>query len=227
MTGWDGLRVDAVLFDLDGVLVDSGSTVERSWRRWAHRHSIEPAVVLGSCHGRTTAATIGALTARFGLAHIDPVAEARKLEAEQAADTSDLRPCPGAGIVNRIPPDRWAVVTSGGRSLAMSRLRQAGLPVPGVLITADDVRHGKPDPEGYRTAAAALGAAPSECVVIEDARPGVLAARAAQCQVIGVAGPSLGPTDDVDVVVENLAAMTVTADSGGVWLRMLAVTVDE
>jgi len=216
MTGLTGgLTAAAVLFDLDGVLVDSGGTVERSWHRWALRHGLDPTMVLARCHGRTTAATIAAVAG-----HLDPVTAARELEAEQAQDTTELRACPGAAdLIAEIPGDRWAVVTSGTRALAVSRLRQAGLPLPAVLVTADDVRNGKPDAEGYRAAAAALGFAPARCVVVEDAHPGVVAARAAGCRVIGIAGTSLGPETEVDVIVESLTAVAAVAVPAGLDLR--------
>ncbi|MEU4690730.1 HAD-IA family hydrolase [Actinoplanes sp. NPDC023714] len=209
------LRAAAVLFDLDGVLVDSGATVERSWRRWAVRQGLNPSAVLAVCHGRPTAATIAVVAP-----HLDAAAEARRLESEQAADSAGVRACPGAAdLVAEMPAGHWAVVTSGTRALAASRLRQASIPVPDVLITADDVRRGKPDPEGYRSAAGLLGFAPSGCVVVEDAHPGVTAARAAGCRVIGVAGPSLGPAGDVDVLVGDLGAVTAVRAGHGVDLR--------
>ncbi|BAL88436.1 putative haloacid dehalogenase-like hydrolase [Actinoplanes missouriensis 431] len=205
------LHAAAVLFDLDGVLVDSGATVERSWRRWAVRQGLDPAAVLAVCHGRTTAATIAVVAG-----HLDAAAEARRIESEQAADSAEVRACPGAAdLIAEMPAGRWAVVTSGSRALASSRLRQASIPVPDVLITSDDVRRGKPDAEGYRAAAGLLGVEPSDCVVIEDAHPGVTAALAAGCRVIGIAGPALGPTEDVDVLVGDLAAVTATATAAG------------
>ncbi|MEV4483236.1 HAD-IA family hydrolase [Micromonospora coxensis] len=212
----DGLHAAGILFDLDGVLVDSGSTVDRSWQGWARRHGLDPALVLASCHGRPTAETIAALAP-----HLDPAAEAVTLEKEQAEDTADLRPCPGAAaLLAQLPGDRWAVVTSGSRALAVSRLGHVGLPVPAVLVTADDVTRGKPDPEGYRAGARGLGLDPRDCVVIEDASSGVRAARAAGCRVVGVRGPVLGPTSDLDALVENLAGLAVTPAASGLVLHL-------
>lgn len=214
------LRCAAVLFDLDGVLVDSGSTVERSWRDWARRQGLAEEDVLRVCHGRTSAATIAAVAP-----HLDARAEAERLEALQATDTASLRVCPGAAaVLSALPASSWAVVTSGSRQLATSRLRGVGLPVPDVLVTADDVRHGKPDPEGYLAAAARLGLDPSRCVVVEDARPGVLAARAAGCRVVGIEGPSLGSVAEVDVVVANLAGLAVAAVGGLIRLMVRQVS---
>jgi mannitol-1-/sugar-/sorbitol-6-phosphatase len=217
MTGWNGGRAAAaVLFDLDGVLVDSGGTVERSWRAWAVRQGLDPSAVLAQCHGRTTATTIATVAP-----HLDAAGEARALEAEQARDTSELRACPGAAdLIARMPGDRWAVVTSGSRPLAISRLRDAGIPLPGVLVTADDVRRGKPDPEGYLAAAASLGFPATRCVVVEDARPGVLAARAAGCRVLGIAGSALGPESDVDAVVPTLTSVSPAIHADGLDLLL-------
>lgn len=206
----------AVLFDLDGVLVSSGGAVERSWRQWAARNGIPAADVLAACHGRTSAATVAALAPR-----LDPAAEAARLEAAQALDTAELAEVPGAAdLLAALPAHLWAVVTSGGRHLATARLRAAGLPVPEVLVTADDVREGKPSPEGYRAAAAALGVPSRLCVVVEDARPGVLAARAAGCRVLGVDGGHLGPPSDVDLVVRDLTEVAAVTRGRAVGLTV-------
>jgi sugar-phosphatase len=209
------LACAAVLFDLDGVLVDSAGVVERSWRRWARRHGLVESEVLRLCHGRPSAETIAAAAA-----HLDATAEATWLEQEQAAAATDVTVCSGAGdIVSALPFRSWAVVTSGGRALAESRLIAAGLPLPEVLVTADDVKRGKPDPEGYLAAAERLAVRPDTCVVIEDARPGVLAARAAGCRVIGIAGHLLGATDDVELTIDNLSGLAASTTDAGIVLR--------
>lgn len=206
----------AVLLDLDGVLVDSGSTVERSWRRWAAKHGLAEDAVLRACHGRPSAATIAALAG-----HLDAVAEAELLEREQAEDTAELTACPGAhDMLAALPAGRWAVVTSGTRLLATARLTGVRLPVPEVLVTATEIRRGKPAPDGYLAAAARLGVRPADCVVVEDSRPGVLAARAAGCRVIGIAGAALGQPSDVDIVVANLAALAAGTDETSIILTV-------
>lgn len=201
------IRCAGVLLDLDGVLVDSAAAVERSWRAWARRTGLDEAVVLAACHGRPSAETI-----RLVAPGLDAAAEAVRLERGQAADTAGLAACPGAAeLLAGLPPDRWAVVTSGSRPLATARLRGAGLPVPAVLVSADDTARGKPAPDGYRAGAAGLGLAPGTCVAVEDARPGVLAARAAGCGVVvGVAGPLLGPADGPDLVVGDLTELVLS-----------------
>jgi sugar-phosphatase len=126
--------------------------------------------------------------------------------AQQAADTGDVRPTPGAhAALAALPDDRWAIVTSGDRRLAKARIAAAGLPVPRVLVTSDDVRAGKPDPECYLLAAADLGAEPGRCLVVEDAPAGVAAGRAAGMAVLGLL-----------TTYEDLAATYVVADLSGV-----------
>lgn len=210
------LTCAAVLLDLDGVLVESGSTVERSWRRWAVRHGLAPDLVVRVCHGRPSAETIAAVAG-----HLDARAEAEALEREQAADTGELTACPGAGdLLAALPPGRHAVVTSGSRLLATARLRGVGLPVPEPLIAAGDVPRGKPAPDGYLAAADRLGVPARDCVVVEDSRPGVLAARAAGCRVIGVAGTALGARSDVDLVVPDAAALHARARTDSITIAV-------
>jgi sugar-phosphatase len=204
------LRCEAMLFDLDGVLVSSGHAVERSWRAWSARHGLDGAEVLRRCHGQRSQETIAAVAP-----HLDAVDEARRLEAEQADDTEELTACAGAAaMLAGLRGATWAVVTSGSRALALARLRGTGLPVPEVLVAGDDVRLGKPAPECYLAAARRLGVEPAVCVAVEDARPGVLAARAAGIRVIGIAGHPLGPATDVDLVIGSLAELRPAVEPG-------------
>jgi HAD superfamily hydrolase (TIGR01509 family) len=172
----------AVISDLDGVLVDSGAAIERTWRMFAERHGLDPASVLAAGHGRRTVDLI-----RLVAPHLDATAEAAEIEQEEIENVDGLRPLPGAQeLVASVPADRFAVVTSGTRALALARLRAAGLPVPKVLVTAEQVEAGKPDPAGYLRAAALLGVDPAECLVLEDAPAGVAAGLAAGMTVIAV-----------------------------------------
>jgi HAD superfamily hydrolase (TIGR01509 family) len=172
----------AVLSDLDGVLVDSGAAVERAWCRFAARNGIDPAHVLAESHGRRSVDVI-----RVVAPHLDAEAEAIRIEREEIEDASDLRALPGAReLVATVPPERFAIVTSGTRALAVARLNAAGLPVPEVLVSAEQVECGKPDPAGYLRAAELLGVEPSHSLVLEDAPAGVEAARAAGMTVIAV-----------------------------------------
>ena len=172
----------AVLSDMDGVLVDSWTAIERTWRRFAQRHGLDPEVVLAASHGRPTIDVIRAVAP-----HLDADAEAAAIDREQIAEVDGLRALPGAReLVESVPAGRFAVVTSASRPLAESRLRAAGLPVPDVLVTADEVENGKPDPAGYLRAACLLGVDPAHSVVLEDAPAGVEAGIAAGMTVIGV-----------------------------------------
>ena len=172
----------AVLSDLDGVLVDSGAEIERTWRTFAERHGLDTASVLAESHGRRSVDLI-----RLVAPDLDAAAEAAAIEREEIENVDGLLPLPGAReLVSSVPADRFAVVTSGSRALAVARLRAAGLPVPEVLVTAEQVEAGKPDPAGYLRAAALLGVDPSECLVLEDAPAGVAAGLAAGMTVIAV-----------------------------------------
>ena len=172
----------AVLSDMDGVLVDSWTAIKRTWTRFAHRHGLDPEVVLAASHGVPTIDVI-----RTVAPHLDASAEAAAVEREQIEEVEGLRPLPGAReLVASLPAGRFAVVTSASRKLAESRLRAAGLPVPDVLVSSDDVEHGKPSPAGYLRAACLLGVDPAHSVVLEDAPAGVEAGVAAGMTVIGV-----------------------------------------
>ena len=198
------MRVDcsAVLFDLDGVLVDSTEYIERQWREWAVSKGLDPAPFLRVCHGRRAVETI-----RLAAPQLDAEAEVARFRT-QATDDVALAPLPGArALLAALAGQRWAVVTSGARRFALARLARAGLPIPPVLISGDDVREGKPSPEGYLSAARLVGADPQACVVFEDAPPGVASARAAGATVIAV-----GTTHPPDALAEAHAIVRSLAD---------------
>ena len=177
------IEARAVLFDCDGVLVDSGASIERAWRRWALERGLDGDAIVAVAHGRRTEDTMREL----GLSG-DLVAGVELLEGYEIADAPSVHAFPeAAALLAELPPGSWAVVTSGTRALATSRLAAAGLPLPSVLVTADDVRAGKPDPEGYLEAARRLGCSPADCVVVEDAPAGVQAGLAAGMRVVGLA----------------------------------------
>jgi sugar-phosphatase len=172
----------AIIFDLDGVLVDSTALVEQQWRRWASARGLRAEPFLRVCHGRRALETI-----RIAAPHLDAEAEAQAFVPSEDPGLERLGPLDGAErLLRALPAGVWGVATSGPRSTATARLRRAGLPVPEVLICAEDVTRGKPNPDAYLLAATALGMRPSECVVIEDAPAGVEAARAAGMKVIGL-----------------------------------------
>jgi len=177
------IRCGAILFDLDGVLMDSRVCVERHWTRWANGHGIDVGHVLAEAHGRRSIDTIRAVAPA-----LDVEAEARLLEDSEAVDFDGVATLPGAvRLLETLPPGSWTVVTSGTRALATGRLTHGGLPIPEQLITADDVERGKPDPDPYLAGAAALSIAPAECLVIEDAPAGIEAGNAAGMTVLGLA----------------------------------------
>jgi sugar-phosphatase len=176
------LRCRGVLFDMDGTLVDSRVCVERTWRAWAARHGIDYEALMQVAHGRQNHETL-----RLVAPHLDAPAELAVLVRAEEECQEGLSAVPGAAaLLGRLPAGAWAVVTSAWRRLAEMRLRAAGLPVPPVLVTAEDVLRSKPDPEGYLAAAGRLGIAPADCVVVEDAPAGIAAGRAAGMTVVGI-----------------------------------------
>jgi sugar-phosphatase len=171
-----------LLFDLDGVLVDSTECVTRTWRAWARAKGLDPATILAIAHGRRTIDTI-----RLVAPQLAAEAEAATLAQSEAQETVGVHEVPGArDLLQALPPMAWAVITAGIRAVATLRLRHTGLPTPGVLIAAEDLRRGKPDPEGYLAAAARLHVPPADCVVVEDAPVGLEAARAAGMRAIAL-----------------------------------------
>jgi len=208
----------AILFDLDGVLVDSTRSVERQWCIWAQEQGIDGDKVMAVAHGVRTIEVI-----RTVAPHLDAEAEVRKLESREAQDRDGVVVMPGAvELVRSIPEGRWCVVTSGTRRLASVRLRLAGIPVPKVLVAAEDVADGKPQREPYLKGAELLGVNPAECLVIEDAPAGIQSAHAGGIKAIGLtstyAASALG---EADVVVRTLEQIEVRRDSA----RRLAVSV--
>lgn len=196
----------AVLFDLDGVLVDSTERIRTVWTAWALEHGLDVEYVVHMAQGRRTIETLRAVAPR-----LDAEAELALIEsaAPAASETEGVREVPGAReLVAALPPARFAVVTSALRSTAELRLRHGGIEVPPVLVAADEVTRGKPHPEGFLAAAAHLGARPADCVVIEDAPVGIEAAHNGGMRVIAVA--TSHPPEALaaaDIVVPSLLAL--------------------
>jgi sugar-phosphatase len=188
------------------VLVDTAERVERTWRDWAARHGLDPDAVMRVAHGRRTLETVPLVAP-----HLDVAREVAALAAVESTTTDGVYEVPGAReLLERLPADAWAVVTSGVRSVATLRIRHTRLPMPRVLVCADEIDRGKPDPQGYLVAAERLGRAPADCIVIEDAPAGLEAARAAGMRSIGIAGTypaeALGLAN---LVVASLAELRV------------------
>jgi sugar-phosphatase len=199
----------AILFDLDGVLVDSTRSVERQWRIWAREHGIDGDKVMAVGHGVRAVEVIRAVAP-----HLDAEAEVRKLESREADDREGVVVMPGAvDLVRSIPEGRWCVVTSGTRHLASARLRLAGIPIPKILVAAEDVASGKPHPEPYLKGAELLGVNAAEGLVIEDAPAGIQSAHGGGMKAIALtstyAASELGKAD---AVVQNLEQIQVSLD---------------
>ncbi len=211
-------RCAAILFDLDGVLVDSTRSVERQWRLWAREQGIDGDEVMRVGHGVRSIEVVRAVAP-----HLDAAAEVLKLESREAEDRDGVAVMPGAiELVGAIPEGRWCVVTSGTRRLARARLRLAGIPEPEILVTADDVANGKPHAGPYLKGAGLLGAQPAECLVIEDAPAGIRSAHAARMKVIGLASTyAASELGEADEVVGRLAQIRVGRDGA----RMLTISV--
>jgi sugar-phosphatase len=176
------IRCRGVLFDLDGVLIDSTPAVARVWKKWAARHGLSPEEVVKRAHGRPSIATIREL-----LPQVDAERENRIVERAEIEDIEGVVPLPGAQeLLRALPPERWTIVTSCTRPLAEVRLRAAGLKIPEKMVTCSDVERGKPHPEPYLKGAAALGWDAADCVVVEDVPAGIRSAKAAGARVIAV-----------------------------------------
>jgi sugar-phosphatase len=202
----------AILFDLDGVLVDSTGSVTRQWRRWAEEQHLDPDKVVDTAHGVRTIEIVRRLAP-----HLDAEAETLRLEKREADDHEGVSVMPGAAeLLKAIPEGRWCVVTSGTRYLATARLQLGNLPMPQVLVSADDVSKGKPNPEPYLMGAKLLGVNPAECLVVEDAPAGIRAAHAGGMKAIGITSTyRAAELQEADAVVHKLGQIKVGELRGG------------
>jgi|SRR5580658_2749174 sugar-phosphatase len=174
------VHCQGILFDMDGILISSIGSVERSWTKWAGMRGIDPEVALGIAHGRRAIETVAMLRP-----DLDGEVELKILEDFEIADNEGLKVLPGVcEMLKRLPADRWTVVTSATEKIAHARLADGGIPVPRQLVTANRVTRGKPHPEPFIVGAALLGFKPAECVVFEDSASGAIAGREAGCTVI-------------------------------------------
>jgi mannitol-1-/sugar-/sorbitol-6-phosphatase len=213
-------RCAALLFDLDGVLIDSTPAVERVWTKWANQHGFNAKEVVARAHGRPSLTTI-----REYLPDSDHETENRIVERSEIEDLDGVVPLPGAlELLESLPENRWTIVTSCTRALAAVRIKAAGLPVPHGIVTSSDIVHGKPHPEPYLKAASALGFPPTECVVLEDAPAGIRSGKAAGAKVIAVtttAGlPDLQEAG-ADWIVRDCGNLRVTAGGDAVLMQVL------
>lgn len=194
--------MSALLFDVDGVLIDSTASYARVWRQWAEHHGLDGDVVVAATHGRR-----GVDTVREVAPHLDHDAEIPLMRRLLATELENIVAMPGAAeLLQHLPTGTWACVTSGGLNWVTARFYDAGLPLPATLVTADDVEHGKPDPACYLLGAARLGRKPADCLVIEDAVAGIQAGHAAGMQVVGLATThSREDIAEADYVFDSLA----------------------
>ncbi|WP_245961607.1 HAD-IA family hydrolase [Quadrisphaera granulorum] len=208
-----GRTFDAVLFDMDGTLIDSGPAVVRSWMRWASEEGVDPALLAGK-HGIPSAQIVAMLLPESRWAEAT-----RRIDDIEVADTDGIVVLPGAREALSLPVGRAAIATSCTRPLADARIGATGLPVPSVVVTASDVERGKPDPAPYLLAAQRLGVDPSRCLVVEDAPAGITAGRAAGCATIAVATTHRVEQLQearTDAVVVDLSQVRLVADDDGV-----------
>jgi mannitol-1-/sugar-/sorbitol-6-phosphatase len=212
----DVLHARAIVFDKDGVLLDTMAMIRETWTGWALARGLDPDEVLASIH-----MTGYELLARF-VPTADPAAEFGWIGARQAALEPSIAAFAGAaGLISSLPRDAWAVVTSARREVSIRHLGIAGLPVPDVLIAAEDTPRGKPDPAGYRLAAERLGVRANECVVVEDAPAGVRAARDAGMSVVAVTTThTADELREAGAIIESLTQLEVAVADGDLAVRI-------
>lgn len=203
-----------VLFDMDGVLVDSTAAVARVWQKWASQHGFDPEYVAHIAHGRPSITTIREL-----LPNADYEAENRIVERCEIEDVEGVQACPGAAeLLASLPTDRWALVTSSTRPLAEVRLRAGGHARPKHIVTSSDIVNGKPHPEPFLKAAAMLHIAPEDCIVIEDAPAGIQAGKAAGCRALALRttmSDELLARAHPDWIADSCAAVSVIGFANG------------
>jgi len=171
----------AFLFDMDGTILTSIASAERTWTKWAIAHGLDAATFVPTIHGVQSVETVR----RLNLPGVDPVAEAAAITAAEMEDVGDVEPIAGAAeFLASLPPERWTIVTSAPRALAEVRLKAAGLPMPATMIAADDIPNGKPAPDCFLVAAQRLGVAAGDCLVFEDAAAGITAVEAAGSDIL-------------------------------------------
>lgn len=214
------LECAAILFDMDGTIVDSTAIVERAWGWWAKRHGIALEDVLRFSHGRPTADTM-----EHFLPGQDHGAELAEMLLFEEQVTDGIVPVPGAvEAVDAARNGLWAVVTSAPRRLAGIRLPAAGLPIPGVLVSVDDIERGKPDPQGFLLAAERLNVKPAGCVVFEDTGPGIEAALRAGMQAVGLVTTVARAELRCDIAVRDFRDVRIAPRTGGFQVRVSCFT---
>jgi sugar-phosphatase len=202
----------AFLFDMDGTVLNSIAAAERIWAAWALRHGVDVASFLPTIHGVRAIDTIN----RLALPGVDAEAEAAFITEAEIEDVEGIIEVPGAAnFLKSLPANQWAIVTSAPKALALRRMAAAGIPQPLVMVTAEDVSAGKPDPAGYRLAAKRLGVEPADCLIFEDATVGILAAEAAGADLIVVTATHDHPLQTPHTTLASYNSVEARTDADG------------
>ncbi|RWC62624.1 MAG: HAD family hydrolase [Mesorhizobium sp.] len=213
---YSGRKFAAFLFDMDGTLINSIASAERVWSDWALRQGLDVAAFLPTIHGVRAIETI----AGTALPGVDPAHEADLLLRAEAADMDGILQIAGAAaFLNSLPPERWAIVTSAPRELALLRMQAAGIPVPAVLVAAEDVSRGKPAPDCFRLGAERLGFDARDCLVFEDAPAGITAAEAAGAAVMIINATHKHSLPTQHAAIAGYDTIGITVDERG-WIAL-------
>jgi len=217
------IRGKGILFDMDGVLISSLGSVERSWTKWANMRGVDPVYACQVTHGCRSIETIAKLRP-----DLDAEAENRIIEAIELQDTEGVTALPGVlKLLSALPKSRWTVVSSATEPIARVRLAVAGIPIPDRIVTAETVSQGKPHPDPYLAGAALLSLAPEECVVFEDAASGTKSARAAGCTVVATTfSHSIESLADADYLIPDVTGVEVAILPGGEGLVLTFLPVE-
>ncbi|MBZ9675473.1 HAD-IA family hydrolase [Mesorhizobium sp. ES1-1] len=209
---FSGRKFAAFLFDMDGTVLNSTAAAERVWSDWARRHGLDVATFLPTMHGRRAIETVS----RLALPGVDPQREAEEITQAEIADVDGIEAIAGAAaFLASLPSRRWAIVTSSPRELALRRIEAAGLPLPETIITAEDVLHGKPAPDCFLLAAQRLGADAGDCLVFEDAVPGIQAGEAAGAEVLVITATHQHRMETPLATISNYSDVRVVTDANG------------
>ncbi len=213
------IHVRGILFDMDGVLISSTASDEKSWLRWAHFHGMEKSFSLKAIHGIRNVDTLRAIRP-----DLDASVELERLDDFDEEEQDGIAVLPGVRrFIAALPPESWTIVSSASERIMRGRLECAGIHAAHRIVTANDVIHGKPHPEPYETGARILGLAPSECLVIEDAPSGIKSGKAAGCKVLAVlSSHPAADLDEADSIVPSLDFVTAGPAPDGAILIHLA-----